>query len=439
MFRCACRRSGSLLLFVINKGILNYKFLNSCFICLTGLSVGKIRKNIDNFTPCSHELFCLYDISLFLKSIIINRQVIQDTFMHKEVKFSKSELIEMLLCKGREETELYASAARLRDEGIGNGVHLRGLIEISNICRKNCLYCGIRRDNCQVEHYNLGDSEILSCAQFAYEHRYGSIVLQGGERTDKEFVLRIEKLLKEIKKLSNNELGITLSLGEQEYDTYKRWFESGAHRYLLRIETSNPVLYRKIHPNDHLHSYTTRIGCLENLQKCGYQTGSGVMIGLPFQTTDDLAEDLLFLKSLDLDMVGMGPYLEHQDTPLYQYRGSLLPLTQRLSLSIHMVACLRLLMPDINIAATTALQAIHPLGREQALRAGANVIMPNITPAQKRGNYKLYNNKPNSEESTEEMIGKLIASVREAGCEIALGEWGDSQHYANRHKISSSE
>lgn len=344
-----------------------------------------------------------------------------------------AEIIRLLNCREEEERQLFAEAVRLRDSHISNNVHLRGLIEISNICRKDCLYCGIRKSNTAVERYTLSDKEILETARFADEYHYGSIVLQGGERTDTAFVQRIGKLLSEIKKRSQNRLGITLSLGEQTEDTYRYWFENGAHRYLLRIETSDQQLYRKLHPHNTLHAFDTRRACIESLKRCGYQTGSGIMIGLPFQTTEMLARDLLFLKSLDIDMVGMGPYLEHPETPLYALREQLVSPPERLRLGLRMVACLRLLMPDINIAATTALQAIDPLGREKALAAGANVLMPNITPALQRKNYTLYQNKPFSEEGAEEIMQKLVESVSRYGCRIAFREWGDSCHWQKKH------
>lgn len=348
----------------------------------------------------------------------------------------QAEIIRLLKCTGEEESRLFADAAGLRNSRIGNAVHLRGLIEISNICRKDCLYCGIRKSNLRVHRYTLTEDEILNAALFADEHRYGSIVLQGGERTDPVFIRQIGKLLTEIKKRSQNRLGITLSLGEQNEDTYRYWFECGAHRYLLRIETSDPAFYKKIHPRDGLHSFSTRRTCIEALKRCGYQTGSGVMIGLPFQTTEMLARDLLFLKSLDIDMVGMGPYLEHPDTPLYAERTQLLPLPERFRLGLHMVACLRLLMPDINIAATTALQAIDPLGREKALSAGANVIMPNITPAIQRKNYTLYQGKPFSEEGATEVMQKLTESISRYGFHVAFQEWGDSKHWQDKQPSS---
>ena len=347
--------------------------------------------------------------------------------------YSTSELVHLLTCKEEEEKQLYTLSQRVKEQTIGSGVSLRGLIEISNICTKDCLYCGIRKSNDKTARYTLDDNEILAAADFAHEHLFGSIVLQGGERCDSGYVKHIEFLLKEIKRRSNNKLGITLSLGEQSLETYQRWFEAGAHRYLLRIETSNSQLYRKIHPDNTLHSHETRLRCLEYLQQCGYQTGTGVMIGLPFQAMEDLANDLLFLKSMDIDMVGMGPYLEHQDTPLFAHRHTLMSQQERLHLTWHMIALLRIIMPNINIAATTALQAIDPLGREEALRIGANVVMPNITPTTNRALYKLYENKPNVHEGAIESIRQLEACVRNSGGHLLYGEWGDSPHFHAKH------
>lgn len=346
--------------------------------------------------------------------------------------WNRHELAALLTCTGKAEEELFAQSKAVRETTIGKGVYLRGLIEISNICIKDCLYCGIRRSNTKAERYALSDEEILSAAAFAHRYRYGSIVLQGGERNDPAFTERITRLLREIKRLSGNTLGITLSLGEQTEDTYLHWREAGVHRYLLRIETSNANLYRSIHPRDSLHDFHARLNCIHLLQKCGYQTGTGVMIGLPGQTVEDLADDLLFLKEMDIDMVGMGPYLEHHDTPLWEQRGLIAPQTERLRLGLHMVSCLRLLMPDINIAATTALQAIDPAGRERALAIGANVIMPNITPLSNRANYQLYENKPGMDEGAEESTRRLVESVRKSGCEIEFDAWGDSRHFGKR-------
>jgi biotin synthase len=274
----------------------------------------------------------------------------------------------------------------------------------------------------------------LDAARYAHQHNFGSLVIQAGERSDKLFVRKISTLLKEIQKLSDGKLKVTLSLGEQSEDTFKLWRESGAHRYLLRIETSNRELYAKLHPNDRTHSYDERLKALELLRLTGYQVGTGVMVGLPFQTIEDLAEDLLFIKSLDVDMVGMGPYVEHELTPLYKFKNELLPRLERFELSMKMIALLRILMPDINMAATTAMQTLHPRGREIALGLGANVLMPNLTPLKYREGYQLYADKPNFHEDTDESLQRLELNCADAGCKIAYSEWGDSKHFSSRHK-----
>jgi biotin synthase len=244
----------------------------------------------------------------------------------------------------------------------------------------------------------------------------------------------ITRLLKKINDATNNELGITLSLGEQSEQTFKIWQENGARRYLLRIEASSKVLYNKIHPQNTKHDYDTRLQSLYTLKKLGYQTGTGVMIGLPFQTISDLADDLLFFKEFDIDMAGMGPYIEHEHTPLFQYRNMLMPKQDRFLLSLKMVALLRIIMKDINIAATTAMQAIDPTGREKALKAGANVLMPNLTPVKYREGYLLYEDKPCTDEEADHCMNCLALRVKMAGDEVGYGEWGDSKHYFERIK-----
>jgi biotin synthase len=351
--------------------------------------------------------------------------------------FSREEIIRLLSLEGEAKMNLFRKAAEVKAEHTGHEVYFRGLVEFSNVCDKNCYYCGIRKDNDGVHRYNLSDEDILTAARFAWENRYGSLVLQSGELASLAFANRVENLLREIKRLSNGELGITISLGEQSPEVYRRWFEAGAHRYLLRIESSTPELYRRIHPNDSLHDFDTRLACLQSLQETGYQTGTGVMIGLPFQTLENLADDLLFFKTFDIDMVGMGPYLEHAETPLYAFRDTLMPLQHRFELSLKMIAVLRLLMPDINIAAATALQAIDPLGREKAVKVGANVIMPNITPGMYRNDYALYQNKPCVGEEPEQCKGCLDARIALAEGVIGYGKWGDSLHFQKRMKVSS--
>jgi biotin synthase len=347
-------------------------------------------------------------------------------------EFTREELAFLLGLKGNERKSFLIKAAGVKNEVVGKRVYFRGLVEFSNICSKNCLYCGIRRDNERVVRYNMTDDEILELCRFAWNNRYGSIVLQSGELSSSSFIKRVDFLVKKIKQLSNNELGITLCCGEQTRETYLRWRESGAHRYLLRIESSDPELYYKIHPDDQKHSFKKRVKALHYLKETGYQTGTGVMIGLPFQTLDHLAGDLLFFKDIDIDMCGMGPYIEHEHTPLYEYRHLLMSKKERFELAINMIAALRLLMPDINIAATTALQAIDPLGREKALAVGANVIMPNITPCEYRKEYLLYEDKPCLDEDAYLCNNCLKTRIDLAGNEIGYGEWGDSLHYFRR-------
>jgi len=345
-------------------------------------------------------------------------------------KFDKKALVALLsLDKEEDMATLFARAYAAKTQCIGNSVYLRGLIEFSNICTKNCYYCGIRCANKNVIRYELTDKEVTKAVDFAWKNRYGSVVLQSGEQQSARFAQRITTLLRSIKQHTHNELGITLSCGEQSVETYKEWFEAGAHRYLLRIETSGKDLYRKIHPDDLLHSFEKRMEAICNLQKIGYQTGTGVMIGLPFQTVDDLADDLLFFKKINVDMVGMGPYLEHHETPLYAHCQSLLPLSVRFELTLKMIAALRLLMPDINIAATTALQVIDPMGREKAVQAGANIIMPNMTTVEVRSQYQIYENKPGIYDDAEISKSKLEANLQQAGIEIGYNKWGDSKHF----------
>jgi len=343
---------------------------------------------------------------------------------------NRSEIIEKLsLSEPASLADLYAEANATKVSSIGNKVYLRGLIEFSNICSKNCYYCGIRRGNRAISRYELTDEEVLAAVDFAWKNRYGSVVLQSGERQSVYFTKRITRLLHEIKTYTNNELGITLSCGEQTGATYKEWFNAGAHRYLLRIETSNRELYYKLHPDNHKHSFDMRLAAIRQLRDEGYQVGTGVMIGLPFQTIEHLADDLLFFQSMNIDMVGMGPYLEHSRTPLYQYRHLMLPPEKRLELTLKMVAALRLLMPDINIAATTALQVLHPEGREMAVLAGANIIMPNMTLPEFRPDYLIYEHKPGIEDDAAISKTKLEQNLHHAGISIGYGEWGDSQHF----------
>jgi len=342
------------------------------------------------------------------------------------------ENLKFLLCL-QEQTdiaELFRRAYAMKLRTVGNKVYFRGIIEFSNICEKDCYYCGIRRSNAKSKRFFLSQGEVVRSAVWAYENNYGSLVLQSGERCDKQFVDFVEAVLLQIQDACSDKLGITLSLGEQSEDTYARWFAAGARRYLLRMETSNKDLYQKLHPPD--HSLELRKNCLQILRKVGYQVGTGVMIDLPFQTIDDLVNDIIFFKKMDVDMIGMGPYLCHSETPLATDALKTLPNAQKLQLGLKMIAVTRLHLQDINIAATTALQALASDGREQGLLAGANIIMPNVTDTKYRAAYQLYENKPCIDENSTMCRGCLQRRVQSIGESIAFSEWGDSPHFFKR-------
>jgi len=326
---------------------------------------------------------------------------------------------------------LYAKAYEVKKEHVGTTVYLRGLIELSNFCEKNCYYCGIRKGNHSVKRYSMKEHEILEACEHALEWGYGSVVLQAGERTTKNFASFIENVILRIKDISSGGLGITLSLGEQSMETYRCWFDAGAHRYLLRIETSNEDLYGKMHPAD--HRFALRLECLSALRHIGYQVGTGVMIGLPDQTIEDLADDILFFKEIDADMIGMGPYIPHRDTPMAGWHGeSRIPVKDSIDLALKMIAVTRIALPDVNIASTTALQALSETGRELGLIAGANVIMPNLTDVRYRNAYRLYDNKPCCDENADECRTCLESRIKGIGETIGYHRWGDSPHFLRR-------
>ncbi|MBB3187818.1 [FeFe] hydrogenase H-cluster radical SAM maturase HydE [Microbacter margulisiae] len=347
-------------------------------------------------------------------------------------ELSRADMIRLLsISDDHEQKALIRKAYSVKTKTVGQKVYLRGLIEFSNLCRKNCFYCGIRNDNHKINRYSLSEDEIYRITAYAIQQRFTGIVLQSGEQNSPAFTKQLASLIAHIKKMANPPLRITLSVGEQSYETYQEWFNAGAERYLLRIETANESLYHKIHPDNAVHSFQNRLQCLENLQKIGFQTGTGVMIGLPFQTINDLADDLLFFKNRNMDMIGMGPYLVHSDTPFARFSASLLPSGERFRLSLRMIALLRIIMPDINIVATTALQTIDPTGRESGLLAGANVLMPNLTPITYRDNYLLYDNKPGSKE--EELSDEFDSKLQQIGEKIEYNNYGDSIHFTKRN------
>ncbi|QTA38956.1 [FeFe] hydrogenase H-cluster radical SAM maturase HydE [Thermosipho ferrireducens] len=285
--------------------------------------------------------------------------------------------LEYLLSTEKYDEIIFEKADEIREKYVGKEVHLRAIIEFSNICTKSCLYCGLRAENKKLKRYRMSPEEIIKRAELIAEKGIKTIVLQSGE--DPYYTTEIiEYLIKEIKKF---DVAITLSIGERKFEEYRIWKTAGADRYLMRHETACPELYNKLHPDD---SFENRKKHLFELKKIGYETGAGSMVGLPGQGPRELAMDILFTRELDADMVGIGPFIPNPDTPLKNEKGG------DLNTTLKVIALTRLLLPTANIPATTAMGSIHPFGRQKALKCGANVIMPNLTPNPYRPNYTLY-------------------------------------------------
>ena len=303
---------------------------------------------------------------------------------------------------------LVSAADQKRREIYGDEVYIRGLIEFTNYCRNNCYYCGIRRDNPNTVRYRLNKEEILACCEEGYRLGFRTYVLQGGEDpyyTDE----RICGIVSEIRRRFPD-CAITLSIGEKPRESYQAFFDAGANRYLLRHETASEQHYRKLHPDSMRLSNRKR--CLYDLKAIGYQVGSGFMVGSPYQTTENLIEDLRFLQGLRPDMIGIGPYIPHEDTPFSTFESGSVTLTLRL------ISLLRLMFPYALIPATTALGTAHPQGRELGLKAGANVVMPNLSPVGVRKLYDLYDNKICTGEEAAQCRGCLERRVLTAGYRI---------------------
>ncbi|MFP4373171.1 MAG: [FeFe] hydrogenase H-cluster radical SAM maturase HydE [Spirochaetaceae bacterium] len=336
----------------------------------------------------------------------------------------------------RTTVRLAAAADETMRTEVGDTVRFRGLLEFSNVCRADCLYCGIRRSNRTVDRYTLSKADVLAAARHCAEAGYGSLTLQAGERRDAAFVAYVCRLLERIKSETRSSalpdgLGITLSVGEQSPEVYRRFYESGAHRYLLRIETSSPELFARIHPPG--QRYADRRAALRAVRDAGFQVGTGVMIGLPGQTAADLAADIRFFAAEGVDMIGMGPYLPHAETPMG--RGRRLSEEERLQLldrTLRMIALTRIVLGDVNIAATTALQTLDGFGRERALRGGANVVMPVVTPVSVRSGYQLYDGKACVGEDPLTCAGCISERVAWTGRPVGTNEWGDAPHFARR-------
>lgn len=352
---------------------------------------------------------------------------------------SKDDLVMLLSITEKADMDLLKSSAyEVMKHYVGEKVYLRGLIEFSNYCVNDCFYCGIRKSNRNLPRFILSKKEIIDSAIWCAEKGYGSIVLQSGERHDDAFVSFVEECVRDIKELTISEklpngLGITLCVGELNYQQYERLYRAGAHRYLLRVETTNRELFKKIHPDN--QDFDKRIECLNMLKDIGYHVGTGVMIGLPEQTLEHLADDLIFFKELDIDMIGMGPYLMHLDTPMQEYKDYFFDNQKNIyKLALKMIAVARLYLKDVNIASTTALQAMYPWGREEGLLFGANIIMPNLTPMDARKNYQLYNGKPCLDEYQGDCFKCITSRIQSTGRTVAINEWGDSIHFLSRNR-----
>lgn len=310
--------------------------------------------------------------------------------------------------------KLAGEALRLRTEVYGINVYTRGLIEFTNYCKNDCYYCGIRRSNANAVRYRLSEEEILSCCENGYELGFRTFVLQGGEDpyyTD----ARMETIVKKIRK-TYPDCAITLSIGEKPYESYRRFREAGADRYLLRHETANDAHYRQLHPEQ--MSLTVRKQCLYDLKELGYQVGAGFMVGSPGQTAETLADDLIFLKDLDPQMVGIGPFIPHHDTRFRNEPSGSVPLT------LFLLSVIRIMLPHVLLPATTALGTADPLGREKGLQHGANVVMPNLSPVKNRKQYDLYDNKICTGEEAAECRGCLGRRVSSVGFEL-VSDRGD--------------
>ncbi len=318
-----------------------------------------------------------------------------------EHNLSRAELVELLSDDSRTE-ELYAAADAVRRKYVGDAVHLRALIEFSNICRNNCCYCGLRRNNKNIERYRIDEDTIFELAEHAVKVMgFKTIVLQSGE----DMFFTTEILCRILRRIKMLDVAVTLSVGEKSLEEYQSCRQAGADRFLLRIETTDKELYQQYDPG---MSWERRAQCLHDLKTAGFELGSGCLVGLPGQKIESYADDILFFKEIGADMIGIGPFIPHPDTPLRGAAGG------TLDMALKVMALTRLLLPDINIPATTAMETLAPNGQRKALQSGANVIMPNVTLTSYRKHYELYPGKSSTGYTPDESLQKvrdLIASI----------------------------
>ncbi|MDE6125121.1 MAG: [FeFe] hydrogenase H-cluster radical SAM maturase HydE [Eubacterium sp.] len=326
--------------------------------------------------------------------------------------FLSDDEFKLLIEDESEETlKLLAERAdKVRRKVYGTDIYLRGLIEFTNYCKNDCYYCGIRRSNSDAERYRLTDEQIYDCCKIGYELGFRTFVLQGGE----DGCFTDDKLVEIIKTIKQNypDCALTLSIGEKSYESYKRYFDAGADRYLLRHETANSSHYGKLHPKN--LSLENRKKCLYNLKEIGYQVGCGFMVGSPFQTTESIIDDLKFIRDFNPHMVGIGPFVPHKSTPFKEYEQGSLHLTLKL------LSVIRLILPNVLLPSTTALGTIHPLGREKGVQAGANVVMPNLSPRDVRKKYLLYDNKICTGDEAAECIVCMKNRMKSIGYNVVI-------------------
>ena len=311
---------------------------------------------------------------------------------------------------------LRGKAEAVRKQIYGNGVYVRGLIEISSYCKNDCLYCGLRRSNKCAERYRLSKEEILECCEEGYGIGFRTFVLQGGE--DMYFSDGVvEEIVREIKRRFRG-CAVTLSLGERSRESYRRLFDAGADRYLLRHETADKAHYEQLHPGE--MSYDNRMECLKNLHEIGYQTGCGIMVSSPGQTARNLAQDLKFIERFGPEMCGVGPFIPHHATPFKDEKAGTVELT------CFLLSMIRLIRPTVLLPATTALGSIDPVGREKGILSGANVVMPNLSPLSVRKKYELYNGKLSSGAESAQSLEDLQERMRRIGYEVVMDR-GDAK------------
>ncbi len=368
----------------------------------------------------------------------------------QQTDFSDADLLRLLKTSDPLECQaLYAEAFKRTTQVHGNVIYFRGLIEISNICTYDCRYCGIRKGNLAARRYTLSIDEILEAARYALKAGYGSVALQSGERDDPKFIDFIEEVCAAIHDMSVREFGIaegcgmTLSFGEQSLETYERWAAAAGNRnalrYLLRIETSNQKLFSHLHSGQGRaqKTYAARLQALSDLRSTGYQVGTGVMIGIPGQSEEDLVRDILTFKELDVDMLGMGPYLVSQGGAMVEegmmHKDALLRLTR------NMLSTTRLALPTVNIAATTALETLESGARTLGVLSGCNVMMPNVTPQRTRASYQLYDNKQGTESDPDSNVQLEAELIANTGRAIGRHLFGSSVHFRSRQKTKKTK